>query len=387
MQNCTPYKWSAPQVLGTKLYKGLQEVFLQYILQDSFIFCKVTHECLCKIARTKCLVVLLVFLFSLFVFVHIPEVCCTPVKRCCSYCQARDLFHHLPAVSFSLGAYCHSALLSVGLHLPLFFTSSPSFSTLILFMRGAHSIILSPYISFCPPFSLYLSAPEQDGGRREERRVWVGEMDRLGESDKRSISRPSSPGRTTPIDPPISLFPLTSIFFFYSALHSSAPLPSLLFFPTFVAFKPDKGSLRIHFVCISACKCLPPSVYVCAHLCLSAQLISHEGQLPKVPLKSFQWLSITRAHMHTSERKHKRRPQKSFSFSPAKSTLLVIVGQCVIRVGPYLRIHLAFVSLLLKHHREGLLSTPFPLSHPPPIIPMCLQNLPATAYCPNEVVY
>lgn len=329
--------------------------------------------------------------FSVFIqsfcFVHIPEVCCTPVKRCCSYCQAWHPFHHLPAVSFSLGAYCHSALLSVGLHLPLFFTSSPSFSSLILFMRGAHSIILSPYISFCPPFSLYLSAPEQDGGRREERRVWVGEMDRLGDSDKRSISRPSSPGRTTPIDPPISLFPLTSIFSFYSALHSSAPLPSLLFFPTFVAFKPDKGSLRIHFVCISACKCLPPCVYVCAHLCLSAQLISHEGQLPKVPLKSFQWLSITRAHMHTSERKHKERPQKSFSFSPAKSTLLVIVGQCVIRVGPYLRIHLAFVSLLLKHHREGLLSTPFPLSHPPPIIPMCLQNLPATAYCPNEVVY
>lgn len=211
-------------------------------------------------------------------------------------------------------------------------------------------------------------------------------------TDQVRVISDRSPGRAAqgeplPLTPPISLFPLTSIFFFYSALHSSAPLPSLLFFPTFVAFKPDKGSLRIHFVCISACKCLPPCVYVCAHLCLSAQLISHEGQLPKVPLKSFQWLSITRAHMHTSERKHKRRPQKSFSFSPAKSTLLVIVGQCVIRVGPYLRIHLAFVSLLLKHHREGLLSTPFPLSHPPPIIPMCLQNLPATAYCPNEVVY
>lgn len=127
-----------------------------------------------------------------------------------------------------------------------------------------HSVSLYLFLSS------FFSIPFCTGGRREERRVWVGEMDRLGDSDKRSISRPSSPGRTTPIDPPISLFPLTSIFFFYSALHSSAPLPSLLFFPTFVAFKPDKGSLRIHFVCISACKCLPPCVYVCAHLCLSA---------------------------------------------------------------------------------------------------------------------
>ena len=97
------------------------------------------------------------------------------------------------SVSLSLGAYCHPASLSAGLYLPLFFTPSPhwlplpSLSSLILFMRGAHSIILSPYISVCPSFSLHLSAPERDGRRaggtdgreketereREERERWT----------------------------------------------------------------------------------------------------------------------------------------------------------------------------------------------------------------------
>lgn len=45
-------------------------------------------------------------------------------------------------------------------------TSSPSFSSLILFTRGPHSIILSPYISVCPSFSLHQS--EMEGGRERE---------------------------------------------------------------------------------------------------------------------------------------------------------------------------------------------------------------------------
>lgn len=149
----------------------------------------------------------------------------------------------LPSFSFSLGAYCHSASLSVGLHLPLFFTSSPSFSSLILFMRGAHSIILSPYISFCPPFSLYLSAPAQDGGRREERRVWVGEMDRLGDSDKRSISRPSSPGRTTPNDPPPNLCFPSPPYSSFIPLSTHLPL-----FPLFFSSQPllPSNLTRVH---------------------------------------------------------------------------------------------------------------------------------------------
>lgn len=115
-------------------------------------------------------------------------------------------------------------------------TSSPSFSSLILFMRGAHSIILSPYISVCPSFSLHLSAPEWDGGREwgkgernREKGEKRGEMDRLGDSDKRSISRPNSPGR---ISLPASLAlpspPLFSSSPTPTTLHSCAPLASFL---------------------------------------------------------------------------------------------------------------------------------------------------------------
>lgn len=47
-------------------------------------------------------------------------------------------------------------------------TSSPSFSSLILFMRGALSIILSPYISARPSFSSHLSASERERERERE---------------------------------------------------------------------------------------------------------------------------------------------------------------------------------------------------------------------------
>lgn len=127
-----------------------------------------------------------------------------------------------------------------------------------------HSVSLYLFLSsfFFMPFCT--RAKWRRKGRR--RGWWVGEMDRLGDSDKGSISRPSSPGRTTPRDPPsISVSPhLHSILLLFHSTH-------LLLFPLFfVAFRPDKGSLRIHFVCTSACKCLPPCVYACAHLCLSA---------------------------------------------------------------------------------------------------------------------
>lgn len=114
----------------------------------------------------------------------------------------------------------HSASLSAGLYLLLFFStqiSPPSSSSLILFMKGAHSIILSPYIFVCPSFSPHLSAPRgREGGR--ERRSREGEMDRLGDGDKRSISRPNSRGRRPPSPlapllqaPPPSSVPVTFV--------------------------------------------------------------------------------------------------------------------------------------------------------------------------------
>ena len=72
-------------------------------------------------------------------------------------------------------------------------------------------------------------------------------MDRLGDSDKRSISRPNSKGRAslTPTLP--SPTPSRS-----SSLLRASNLSSL---------QTDKGSLRSHFVCVRVCTytfaCLP----------------------------------------------------------------------------------------------------------------------------------
>lgn len=99
--------------------------------------------------------------------------------------------HRVSAASRSLKIYCtvlqhttncHSTSLSLCLYLPLFVlnatsapTSSPSFSPLILFRRGAHSIILSARISVCPSFPPLLSAAEWErrgmgrAGERKER--------------------------------------------------------------------------------------------------------------------------------------------------------------------------------------------------------------------------
>lgn len=90
---------------------------------------------------------------------------------------------------------------------------------------------------------------QREGGRERE-----SEMDRLGDSDKRSISRPNSPGRTPP-------HYLLSILFHSTLLNK----PSLFFASNLCSLQTDKGSLRNHFVHISACKC----VYVYAHFCLS----------------------------------------------------------------------------------------------------------------------
>lgn len=111
-------------------------------------------------------------------------------------------------------------------------------------------------------------------------------MDRLGDSDKRSISRPNSPGRT----PPCYLLSIL----FHSTLLSK---PSLFFASNLCSLQTDKGSLRNHFVHISACKC----VYVYAHFSLSLELISNEGWLPEVPLKNFQWLLITYKHTKNTQ--------------------------------------------------------------------------------------
>ena len=76
-------------------------------------------------------------------------------------------------VSAPLGAHCHSTSLSNGLYLLLFFsarTFPPSSSSLILFMKGPYSIILSPYISVCPSFSPHLSAPWREGETEERGR-------------------------------------------------------------------------------------------------------------------------------------------------------------------------------------------------------------------------
>lgn len=99
--------------------------------------------------------------------------------------------HRVSAASRSLKIYCtvlqhatncHSTSLSLCLYLPLFVlnatstpTSSPSFFPLILFRRGAHSIILSARISVCPSFPPLLSAAERErrgmgrAGERKER--------------------------------------------------------------------------------------------------------------------------------------------------------------------------------------------------------------------------
>lgn len=123
---------------------------------------------------TVLLVVFMHLRLDLYAFlVHISEACsCTPEKIYCSFiCKLHSIPSPLLSVSLSSGTYCHSTSLPVGLYLPLFLTSSPhslalpSFASLILFMGAAHSIILSPYISVCPSFSLHLSAPERDGGR------------------------------------------------------------------------------------------------------------------------------------------------------------------------------------------------------------------------------
>lgn len=73
---------------------------------------------------------------------------------------------------------------------------------LIPFRRGAHSITLSARISVCPSFSCAFSQRWWREGKKNAR--GEGEMDRLGDSDKRSNSRPNSPGergRKTP--PPV----------------------------------------------------------------------------------------------------------------------------------------------------------------------------------------
>lgn len=139
-------------------------------------------------------------------------------------------------------------------------------------MRGAHSIILSPYIFLCPSFSLHLSAPRQGGGtRREKEREWVregegeeGEMDRLGDSDKRSIPRPNSPGRSfspLPSSTPSSLqFFFSFSFFSLFSPHFSFFTP-LFFHPHLCSLQTDKGSFRMHFVWISVCLC----VCLCTH--------------------------------------------------------------------------------------------------------------------------
>lgn len=161
-------------------------------------------------------------------------------------------------VPLPLGARCHSTSLSAGLYLLLFFsaqTSPPSSSSLILFMKGAHSIILSPYISVCPSFSPHLSAPRREGGREKEtgQREREREMDRLGGGDKRSISRPNSRRRASfpPALPPLST-PLGP-----SSLCCASNLCSL---------QTDKGSLRNHFVCASAHKCVRMCTYTFACL-------------------------------------------------------------------------------------------------------------------------
>lgn len=113
-------------------------------------------------------------------------------------------------------------------------------------------------------------------------------MDRLGDSDKRSISRPNSPGQISRPTPPFSQSPLYSSFSLFSR--------SSFFLSNLCSLQTDKGSLRIHFVCMSACKC----VSACVSVCLSSQLISHEGQLPQVPLKSFQRLSLIHSRTHAN---------------------------------------------------------------------------------------
>lgn len=120
-----------------------------------------------------------------------------------------------------------------------------------------HSVSLYlclPFI-FSTPFCATVSW--RKGERKKEterRRKREREMDRLGDSYKRSISRPNSPGRTPP-------HYLLSILFHSTLLDK----PSLFFASHLCSLQTDKGSLRNHFVHISASK----SVYVYAHFCLS----------------------------------------------------------------------------------------------------------------------
>lgn len=148
---------------------------------------------------------------SLWPSSFVSALCCFRLTVDLSAARVASLLHLCVSA-----ARRHSTSLSAGLYLLLFFsaqTSPPSSSSLILFMKGAHSIILSPYIFVCPSFSPHLSAPRgREGGSRER------EMDRLGDGDKRSISRPNSRGRRplpplAPLlqAPPPSSMPLTFV--------------------------------------------------------------------------------------------------------------------------------------------------------------------------------
>lgn len=116
-----------------------------------------------------------------------------------------------------------------------------------------HSVSLYlclPFI-FSTPFCT--TAGGREGGRKRQGREREREMDRLGGGDKRSISRPNSRRRASfpPALPPLST-PLGP-----SSLCCASNLCSL---------QTDKGSLRNHFVCASAHKCVRMCTYTFACL-------------------------------------------------------------------------------------------------------------------------
>lgn len=85
----------------------------------------------------------------------------------------------------------------------VFFRSD--FPSLFLLSNSIHERGHTP--SFCLLISLSAlhflhTFLHHEGGRGGERRSREGEMDRLGDGDKRSISRPNSPGRCPP--PPLA---------------------------------------------------------------------------------------------------------------------------------------------------------------------------------------